>query len=100
MGSGFEKRVMRITAYTAHDANMRGDGITASGVKAVGGVTVAADKAIPLGTQIVIPELNMTLTVQDRGGAIHGNRLDVFMDKRSDALEFGIKTLEAWVIKS
>lgn len=94
-----EKRVMRITAYTANDRGMRGDGITASGVKAVEGVTIAAPPEIPFGTQIYIPVLDKLYTVADRGGAITGDRLDVFMESREDAMEFGVQELEVWIIR-
>lgn len=85
---------MVCTAYTPNDAGMDGKGITASGVKAVEGVTVAVDPSIPYGTQIYIPALDKLLTVQDRGGAIKGNRLDLYMEDRNKALDFGVQYLE------
>lgn len=92
-----EKRVMRVSAYTAHDAGMDGRGITANGDKTIEGVTIAADPSIPFGTHIFIPALNKQFTVTDRGGAITGNRLDIFMEKRKDALRFGVQELEIYV---
>lgn len=89
-----ERRVMVITAYTNCDPGMDGRGITANGEKTVEGRTIAAPPEIPFGTQIYVPELGKTFTVTDRGGAIRGNRLDVFMESREEALQFGKQTLE------
>ena len=89
-----DRRVMKITAYTKNDKGMNGKGITANGERVKEGVTIAADKSIPFGTEIYIPELGETYTVTDRGGAIHDNRLDMYMEKRKDAMEFGVQHLE------
>lgn len=94
-----EHRVMRITAYTSHDKGMNGQGITASCEPVVEGITIAAPPDIPFGSQIYIPSLDKTYIVTDRGGAIKGNRLDLYMMKRSDALEFGVQDLEVWIKK-
>ena len=92
-----ERRVMKITAYTARDKGMNGRGITASGEKALEGRTIAADSGIPFGTEIYIPALDKAYTVTDRGGAIHGNRLDLYIEHHKDAMEFGVKELEVLI---
>jgi len=89
-----ERRMMRVTAYTPHDKGMNDKGVTADGEKAQEGQTLAADSSIPFGTQIYIPELGKTFTVTDRGGGITGDRLDIYMESRSDALKFGDRELE------
>lgn len=89
-----DRRVMQITAYTANDFSMNGLGITANGERVQEGRTIAADKSIPFGTEIFIPELDRTYTVSDRGGAISRGRLDLYMDSRADAMEFGVQELE------
>ncbi len=94
-----ERRVMRITAYTAHDRGMNGKHITANGEHTQEGRTIAADSSIPFGTEIYIPELGKKYTVVDRGGAIYGDRLDLFMESRKEALEFGVKYLEVIIKK-
>lgn len=76
------------TAYTpALDECGKTDGITASGHKAVQGITVASD-GLPLGTEIVID--GHTYIVQDRFGAGHGkHRMDIYMENKTDAFKFG-----------
>ena len=71
-------------------------GITKSGVRAVEGVTVAADtRILPLGTEIIID--GHEYTVQDIGGAIKGNRIDVYFDSHQDALGFGVQYKEIFM---
>ena len=62
------------------------DGITASGIRAIEGKTVAADD-LPLGTRI---EINGKIyTVHDRFGAGHKNRIDIFKESQADCFKFG-----------
>lgn len=88
---------MLVTAYTAHDKGMDGRGITASGERVQEGRTIATDPSIPFGTDIYIPALGKYYTATDRGGAIRGNRLDLYMEKREDALKFGVQELEVFI---
>ena len=94
----------KLTAYCAcvkccgKTPNDVGYGITKSGVRAVEGVTVAADpKVIPMGTKIIID--GHEYTVQDTGGAIKGNRIDVYFDSHQDALEFGVQCKNIYTMK-
>lgn len=81
-----------ITAYCACvQCCGKTDGITASGVKAVEGVTVAMNKSIPFGTKIYIDGVGERI-VQDRGGAIKGKRIDLFFNDHQSALNFGRQT--------
>jgi 3D (Asp-Asp-Asp) domain-containing protein len=73
------------------------DGITASGEKAVQGVTIATDKSIPFGTKIYIDGVGERI-VQDRGGAIKGNRIDLYFNDHQSALEFGRQTKEVTIL--
>ena len=57
---------------------------TASGATTVEGVTIAADPSIPFGTKLMIND--HVYTVQDRGGAIKGNHIDIYMSSHSKAL--------------
>ncbi len=71
----------------------KNDGITASGVKAKEGITIAADwDVLPAGTEVEIQGIG-TRIVQDKGGAIRGNRIDIFFENHRDALNFGVQEL-------
>ena len=58
----------------------------------------AADKNIPFGTILDIPGYGI-VRVEDRGGAIKGNRLDVFFPTHQAALNWGMKNLTVKEIK-
>ena len=87
----------KLTAYCAcKKCCGKTDGITASGVKATEGITIAADTTVlPFGTEVIID--GHTYIVQDRGGAIKGNRIDVYFDDHSEALDFGVQYKEIYV---
>ena len=75
------------------------DGITASGTLAIEGQTVAADwDVLPPGTKIYIDGVGFR-TVEDKGGAIVGQSLDVFMDSHSAALEAGRHKADVWIVE-
>ncbi|MFR0910234.1 3D domain-containing protein [Eubacterium sp.] len=73
-------------------------GITASGTKATAGRTIAADTSkLPFGTKVVIN--GHTYTVEDRGGAIRGNRIDVFFSSHAKALEWGVRYCDVYTVR-
>ena len=63
------------------------NGITASGTHATPNHTIAADKRFAFGTQMVIN--GIVYTVEDRGGAITGNHIDIFFNTHAEALAWG-----------
>ena len=66
------------------------DGITYMGTVATAGRTVAVDpRVIPLGSTVNIN--GQAYIAEDIGGAIKGNRIDVFFSSHTDALEFGVQ---------
>ncbi len=67
-------------------------GITASGTKATQGKTVAMPSFYKFGTKIEIQGMG-TYIVEDRGGAIKGNRIDIFFSSHKQALNFGKRTV-------
>lgn len=69
---------------------------TASGKIAVQGVSVAADTSIlPFGTVLVID--GHEYTVQDRGGMVKGNHVDIYFDSHEAAKEWGTQYMEIFV---
>ena len=85
-----------MSAYTASDDECgKSDGITASGTHVQQGRTIAAPSWIPFGTTVVIN--GVSYVAEDRGGYICDNRLDIYMDSREDAVEFGRKEMEVTV---
>lgn len=69
------------------------DGITASGhVLSRYDKVIAAPVGIKFGTKFYIPKYGVG-TVHDRGGAIKGNRLDIFFNTHERALQWGRQEL-------
>ena len=77
------------------------DGYTATGTEATQGRTIAVDPdVIPYGTEVLVVYEDGTQAVyiaEDCGGAIQGNRIDVFMDSHEAALCAGVKAAEVFV---
>ena len=95
----WETRQMRVTAYCPCEkcCGRHADGITASGhIIKDGDTFVAADGRYSFGTEMLIPGYNndKPIKVLDRGGAIRGDKLDVFFNSHSQALEWGVRYLE------
>jgi 3D (Asp-Asp-Asp) domain-containing protein len=67
------------------------DGITASGSTATG-LLIAAPKTYTFGTRMDVPGYGTAL-VEDRGGAIKGDKLDLLFPSHQAALNWGRKTL-------
>ena len=84
-----------ITHYCACEKCTDGDGITATGTKATEGRTIAVDpEVIPYGTIVIID--GHTYVAEDCGGAIKGNKIDIYMDSHRAALEAGVKVVEVF----
>ncbi len=67
---------------------------TASGAPAVEGVTCAAPSNFEFGTELIVD--GHTYTVQDRGGAINGNHLDIYFSNHQAALNFATGYYEVY----
>ena len=93
---------MRVTAYCPCEkcCGKYSNGQTACGHKIrPDDAFVAADKEYSFGTEIIIPgyENAEPVKILDRGGAIRGNRLDVFFGSHEEALKWGVKHLDVKV---
>jgi 3D (Asp-Asp-Asp) domain-containing protein len=100
----FAVRMMEVTAFCACKKcwGPRAQGITASGrpVTYNGGRFVAADKAISFNTKLVIPGYGdgQAVPVLDRGGAIKGNKLDVYFPTHAEARQWGRRFIPVTVV--
>jgi 3D (Asp-Asp-Asp) domain-containing protein len=66
----------------------KSDGITATGTQATEGRTIAVDPSvIPLGTEVEID--GHTYIAEDVGGAIKGNKVDIFVNDHETAIQRG-----------
>lgn len=75
------------------------DGVTASGTIAQEGQTVAADwDILPPGTKIYIEGIGYR-TVEDKGGWIKGNKLDVYMDSHQAAHDSGVVQAKVYIVE-
>jgi 3D (Asp-Asp-Asp) domain-containing protein len=77
------------------------DGITSTGTVATEGRTIAVDPSvIPYGSEVLLvyeDGTTATYLAEDCGGAIKGNRIDVFMDDHAAAWDAGVKYAEVFV---
>ena len=96
-GTSGQSGVYKVTAYCACSQCCGWNtGITASGAMATANHTIAAPKTFSFGTKVIIN--GITYTVEDRGGAIQGNRIDVYMNTHSEALQWGVRYLYVEVL--
>jgi len=92
---------MAATAYTLEDGN--GDGFTATMTRPREHRTVSVDpEVIPYGSKLIIDGVP-GYVAEDTGGAIKGNRIDIYMgsgpEAYDQAIQFGRKTVEVRLIE-
>jgi len=80
-------------------------GQTASGKKAQAYHTIAASSSYSFGTKVYLPYFKDSSNggifyVEDRGGAINGNKIDVYFATHSEALAFGRRTLKMYLVEN
>ena len=98
-GAAEKAVLMRVTAYCACSkcCGEHSDGITASGHEIqAGDAFVAADRRYAFGSAMVIEGYNggKAVKVLDRGGAIKGDKIDVFFASHQEALEWGVRYIK------
>lgn len=100
---------MRATAYTSNYADTgKGPGDAEFGITASGTVakrngdsysSVAVDpRVIPLGTKLYVEGYGYAVA-EDTGGAIKGNRIDLFLNSSSEAENWGVRWVNVYVVK-
>lgn len=96
-GGNSSGTIYKITAYCpCSKCCGKATGRTASGTKATPGRTVAASSKYAFGTKLNIG--GHIYTVEDRGGAITGNKIDIFVNSHSEALQWGVRYLPVSVV--
>jgi uncharacterized protein YabE (DUF348 family)/3D (Asp-Asp-Asp) domain-containing protein len=95
---------VKMTAYSPHAASTgknpgdEGYAVTASGATAKEGRTIAVDPSVvPLGWWVYIEGYGFR-KAEDTGGAIKGNRMDLFFASEREAQNFGVQTKTVHVI--
>ncbi|NTW26877.1 MAG: hypothetical protein HGA36_00975 [Candidatus Moranbacteria bacterium] len=87
------------SAYTASADECDNDlGITASGIKVQVERTIACPPEFPFGAKIKIEGMG-TYVCEDRGGAIKGNHIDIYVQTKKEAFAFGRRNLIAQVVE-
>ena len=88
----------KITAYcSCSKCCGKSTGRTASGTTATAGRTVAAPANFAFGTKLNIG--GHIYTGEDRGGAIKGNKIDIYVSSHSEALQWGVRYLPVNVVQ-
>lgn len=94
-----KKITVKATAYTASCAGC--SGTTATGINLKRNPkkkVIAVDPSvIPLGSKVYVQGYGEAIAA-DTGGAIKGNRIDVFTPSQKDAIDFGVKKLNVTIL--
>jgi len=89
----------KVTHYCACTICTWGSGITASGKPVAEGMIAADWRVLPKGTVIYIKRGDTLVekVVEDRGGAINGNIIDVYVPSHGQALQMGVYYADLYV---
>lgn len=90
--------IMEATAYTKSIEEGTHRGITKSGTQVSRGTIAVDPRVIPLGTKVYVEGYGHAECL-DIGGAIKGNRIDLYMDSRKECFEFGRKNVKVYIIE-
>ena len=96
--TGASGQIYKVTAYcSCAKCCGKTTGITASGTRATAGRTIAAPAKFAFGTKLSLN--GKVYTVEDRGGAISGNRIDLYVSSHAEALAWGVRYLPVSVVQ-
>lgn len=90
--------IMIATAYTKSIEEGTHKGITRSGTQVSRGTVAVDPRVIPLGTKLYVENYGHAVAL-DTGGAIKENRIDLYMETKDEAFEFGRKEVRVWIIE-
>jgi 3D (Asp-Asp-Asp) domain-containing protein/uncharacterized protein YraI len=79
------------TAYT-------GDTITSTGTTPKWGTIAVDPTVIPYGTKVYIPQFDKVFIAEDCGGAIKGNKIDIFMNDSDAVNNWGRRTIDIQIL--
>lgn len=87
------------TTFTATAYCLKGQ--TASGVSVRRGIIAADPKILPLGSVVRIHAGSYSgiYTVMDTGGAIRGQRIDIYLPTRTEAMKFGSRKVKIQILR-
>lgn len=89
--------IFRISGYCGCEICSGGNHLTYSGTVPTAGHTLSADlERFPLGTKLLID--GTVYTVEDMGGGVTGDRLDIYFDTHQEALDYGLKDVEVFAV--
>jgi 3D (Asp-Asp-Asp) domain-containing protein len=74
------------------------NGYTAMGLRAQYGVVAVDPSVIPLGTRLYIPGYGFAIAA-DTGSAIVGDRVDLCFDDAAQAIDWGVRTVQVFVLR-
>ncbi|WP_026574277.1 3D domain-containing protein [Bacillus sp. UNC438CL73TsuS30] len=97
--SSSKEITVKATAYTASCEGCSGITATGMNIKANPNQKVIAvdPSVIPLGSKVYVEGYGEAIA-GDTGGAIKGNRIDVFIPSEHDAINFGVKHLKVTIL--
>ena len=75
-----------------------GGGKTATGTVPKWGTIAVDPKVIPYGTKVYIPQFNKTFIAEDCGGAIKGNKIDIYMNSKQECINWGRRTIDIYIV--
>ncbi len=85
---------MESTAYLPSDGS--GTGRTASGIQAKTGIVAVDPRVIKIGTLVYVEGYGLAVAA-DTGGAIKGNKIDVCIQSRSAAMQWGRRKVKVHI---
>lgn len=101
---------MKATSYTASyedTGKSPGDpgfGITATGARVKRGIIAVDPSVIPLGTRVYVEVPGNAAdygyaVAADTGGAIKGNKIDVYLESTGESSSWGVKRVKVYILK-
>ena len=85
-------------SMTVNASAYSGHSITSTGTTPKWGTIAVDPTVIPYGTKVYIPKFDKVFIAEDCGGAIKGNKIDIFMNSESECNTFGRQNIEIQIL--